>query len=210
MTKNSFGLLISGHRSRPFAILLAAAFALNGCVAAVLTGAAVGGIVVVQERSAEDALEDTKINTEIATALIEKDESLFTKVDVDVVEGRVLMTGSVPSPDDRITAAKIAWNVDGVQEVLNELQVNDTSGIDDFAKDTWITTQLRAKTLGDLDINDLNYSFDTVNGVVYVLGIAQNQVELDRVTTHARNISGVKRVVSYVVIKDSSKRKSSS
>jgi len=209
MAMKLFILTIARRKVWPIVILLLAAGALNGCVAAALTGVAVGGVVTVQERSAEAALEDTKINAAISTAMIEKDEKLFTKVDVDVVESRVLLTGSVPSPDDRIDAAKVAWSVEGVKEVLNELQVNDTSGLDDFAKDTWITTQLRAKTLGDLDINDLNYTFDTVNGIVYVLGIAQDQVELDRVTTHARNIAGVKKVVSYAVIKDSAKRKSS-
>ncbi len=197
------------HPLATMIVILTAALALNGCVAAVLTGAAVGGVVVAQERSAESALEDTRINTEIATALINKDEALFRQIDVDVVEGRVLLTGAVPNADDRVEAAKISWNVEGVQEVLNELQIDDTSGLDDFAKDTWITTQLRAKTLGDLDINDLNYTFDTVNGVVYILGISQSQVEMERVTTHARNIAGVKQVVNYAVIKDSSKRKSS-
>ena len=65
------------------------------------------------------------------------------------------------------------------------------------------------KTLADLEIADINYTFDTVNGVVYILGIAQDREELDRVTTHASNIAGVAKVVSHAVLKDDPERKSS-
>ena len=53
----------------------------------------------------------------------------------------------------------------------------------------------------------VNYSIETINGVIYVMGIAQSQDELDRVVNHARNISGVQRVVSYVRLKDDPKRR---
>ncbi len=48
----------------------------------------------------------------------------------------------------------------------------------------------------------MNYTTDVVHGVVYVMGIGQNQAEVDRVVVHARNLSGVKRVENYVVLKD--------
>ncbi len=192
----------------PLFVLLAAAVGLSGCfLAAAATGVAVGGIIYAQERDAGDAVEDTKIHASILEGLLQKDEALFRKVDVEVVEGRVLLTGSVPGPDDRVEAARIAWNVDDVKVVLNEVQVSDTSGVEDFARDAWITTQLRGKTLGDLEVTDLNYSFDTVNGTVYIMGIAQDQSELERVTTHARNIPGVVQVVSHAVMKDDAARR---
>jgi hypothetical protein len=48
------------------------------------------------------------------------------------------------------------------------------------------------------NIQSINYSIDTVQGVVYLMGVAQNQVELNHVIDVARGISGVKQVVSYV------------
>jgi osmotically-inducible protein OsmY len=91
--------------------------------------------------------------------------------------------------------------------VLNELNVTDRSEIRDYPRDAWITTQLKTKMLTDKGVLQINYSVETINGVVYLLGIAQSQDELDRVTNHARNISGVQRVVSYVRLKDDPKRR---
>jgi osmotically-inducible protein OsmY len=88
--------------------------------------------------------------------------------------------------------------------VLNEIQVTDRGGLLDFALDTWVSTQLRTKLLLDRDIRALNYNVETVNGVIYLIGIAQNELELERVTNHARTIENVVKVVSHVRIKGAS------
>jgi len=191
----------------PVALLGMASLA-GGCAPVVVGSAATVGVAAAQERTVGDAVDDTTIHAQVSSGLLQKSERLFTKVGIDVVEGRVLLTGNVPQPEDRVEAARIAWNVNGVKEVLNEIEVNDTSGLTDFAKDAWITTQLRAKALTDRDVIDINYSIETVNAVIYLFGIARSQQELNRITTHARNIPGVRRVVSHVVLKTDPRRKS--
>lgn len=181
----------------PVCTCLAAAY-LSGCVPLVAGAAATTGVAVVQERSVGSALDDTAMDANINALLLGESGALFRKVGVEVLEGRVLLTGVVPTPEDRIKATMVAWRSPGVKEVINELQVSDKTGIVNYSKDAWITTLLRAKILTDSNILDINYSVETVNGVIYLIGIAQNQGELDRVTNYARNISGVERVVSYV------------
>lgn len=171
---------------------------LSGCVPVVVGAATTTGVAVVQERSVGSALDDTAIDANINALMLDESGRLFRKVGVEVLEGRVLLTGSVQNPDDRIKATMVAWRAPGVKEVINELQVSDKKGIVNYTKDAWITTQLRTKILTDSKILDINYSVETVNGVIYLLGIAQSQAELDKVTGYARNISGVERVVSYV------------
>ena len=61
-----------------------------------------------------------------------------------------------------------------------------------------ITLQLRYRMLRDRDIFDINFSVETVNGIVYLMGISRTEAELEKVTTHARNIAGVRKVVSHV------------
>ena len=190
------------------ALMMVAALALGGCAGAVVGAAATGGVAAAQERTVGQAIDDQVIQTEINHLLLQRSESLFTNVDTEVVEGRVLMTGNVNSPDERIDATRFAWQVDGVKEVLNELLVNDKSSIADYAKDSSITLQLRTRMLGDSKILDINYSVETVKGVVYLFGIAQDDAELKRVTAHARTIKGVKEVVSHVVLKDHPSRQS--
>ncbi len=173
----------------------------SGCVPLAIGAGAATGMAVAQERSVGTNVDDTTMRINIEALLLKEDEPLASMVGVEVLEGRVLLTGSVRSPDDRIRATNIAWHSPGVKEVINELQVTDKSGLGNLAKDSWITTKLRARLLADTSISDINYSIETVNGVIYLLGIAANQQELDRVNNYARNISGVERVVSYVRVK---------
>ena len=192
------------------AIMLAVAGLSAGCTP---TGVAVGagasvGVAAVQERSIGDAIDDNVINVEINHFLLQESQDLFRQVALDVVEGRVLLTGSVPFPEHRVDAARLAWQADGVREVINEIQVTDRSGVIDFARDAWITTQLSAKLLRDREISDINYNIETVNSVIYLIGIAQHDRELERVTGHARTIAGVRKVISHVRLKDDPRRRS--
>jgi hypothetical protein len=71
----------------------------------------------------------------------------------------------------------------------------------DQARDTVISTRLRTDLVADSQIKSINYTVRTENGVVYVIGSARSQAELNRVTDYARNIPNVRRVVSYVRIR---------
>jgi osmotically-inducible protein OsmY len=191
------------------AVLVAIALLGGGCTGALVGAGATAGVTVAQERSVGSAIDDATIHVDINRRLLEKHESLFRRVGIEVIEGRVLLTGAVPEPDDRIEAVRIAWTVKGVREVINEIEVTDKTGVMNYAKDVWITTQLRTKMLTDTKVSDINYNIETVNGVIYLMGIAQGQSELDRVTNYAREISGVRQVKSHVQLKDDPRRRGS-
>jgi len=182
--------------------LLAAAATLGGCAEAVLGAGAATGVAIAQERSVGDAVDDAGIVVRVNAELLRADEQLFSRAEVKSVEGRVVLTGTVPRPEQRIEASRIAWSVSGVRQVDNEIQVVDKTSVVDYAKDSWITTRLRSKILADSKVADINYTVETVNGVIYLIGIARSQSELDRVIDYARNIGGVIKVVSHVRVKD--------
>jgi len=79
--------------------------------------------------------------------------------------------------------------------------VHDGTGVGGYAKDSWIIAKLRARMMFEKRVLSINYNIDCVNGVVYLMGIAQDQDELNRVMHLARNISGVQNVISYVRLK---------
>ncbi len=185
------------------AALIFAAPWLQGCT---VGGAAVGagasaGVAAYQERGLTAAVKDLKITAQIIDAMYRKNNTLNLIIGVEAYEGRVLLTGTVKDPKDRADAVRLAWTVAGVRDVLNEIQVNPDSGVVDLAKDTWITAQLQYTLTFDKEVLAINYVVETVNGVVYLIGIAQDRRELDRVKAHAANISYVRRVVSHVRIK---------
>ena len=192
------GLVLAG--------LLGGAALQYGCAGAVVGGAATAGIGVAQERSVGDAIDDTTIATKLSARLFDDSFRLFRDVDLEVVEGRVLLTGKVEKPESRLRAEELAWKVDGVKEVANAIQVTTEGGIGSYASDVRISNELRAKIIGDGDILGINYSIETVSQIVYLIGIAQSEEELDRVIAHARSIKGVKKVESYVRLKDDPRR----
>ena len=112
-----------------------------------------------------------------------------------------MMTGRVATEDMRADAIRIAWATEGVKDVINEINVS-ANPLSDIANDTWITTQLKSKMTFDTEVLAINYTVETVGAVVYLIGIAQDQTELDRVLNHARSINYVQRVVNHVRIKE--------
>jgi osmotically-inducible protein OsmY len=52
----------------------------------------------------------------------------------------------------------------------------------------------------DQSINFINFSVDTVNGVVYIFGIARDQEEISRIIKHARNINYVENIINYMSV----------
>jgi len=187
--------------------LLMAAPALSGCVGAAVGAGATAGVAASEERGIKNAANDKGIQIAINERMLQKSMTLFRKVSVTVYEGRVLLTGVVPTQEDSDEAARIAWANERTIEVLNELQVAPGGDLIDAANDAWISSQLRFKLTGDKDVVDLNYSIETVNGVVYLLGLAQSEQEIIRVTDHARTIKGVRRVVSHVLLKTDPRRR---
>ena len=196
----------SQHKMNPLFTFLSL-LALTACAApGIVAGAATAGLTVAQERSIGTVIDDTAIELQIQHYLLQASDGLFIRVGIEVHEGRVLLTGVVPAPDDRVEAVRQAWQVNGVLEVINEVQVSDRAGITDYLRDVKITSQLRFKMLRDRDISDVNYTVETVNGIVYLMGIARSRPELDKVTTHARNIAGVQKVFSHVRLSGGDRR----
>lgn len=180
----------------------------SGCVPVVMYGAGKTAEVVAQERTTGDFLDDASLLTKIKERFLNRDfNDLFANVEVKVLEGRVLLTGNVDKPETRIEAERLVWEIPGVHEVVNEIQFTDQSGFNNYALDVWISTQVRTRLLVAKNVRSVNYSVNTVNQTVYLLGIAQDQDELDRAVNVAATTQYVKQVVSHVVLKDDPRRR---
>ena len=179
-------------------LLLAAG--LSGCVGLAVGAGATAGTAAMQDRGLGGVIDDTVIHGKITSAYLANDVK-FKLIAAKVHEGRVLLTGTVRKPEDRIEVVRHAWKVKGVKTVINEIRVEDDSGVLDLARDKWVSAQLRLKITFDAKIKAINYAIDTVNGTVYLMGVAQNERELALVRNHARSLEYVRRVVSHVRIK---------
>jgi osmotically-inducible protein OsmY len=178
-------------------LVLALTVGLNGCVGVSLDP---------EERPVSKAVDDFNTRTELSARLLAEDPEMFTNVSTSVIEGRVHLSGNVLDEELRLKATELAWQTPNVTEVVNDIEVTDRTGLVDAARDRWISTKVRARLLADTSIRDVNYTIDTQNRVVFILGIAQNRVELDKVIAHARAVNNVERVVNYAVLKDDPRR----
>lgn len=172
---------------RVLACLLLAAPLLGGCLS---------------DRTFGESLDDTSAATEVKTRLLGAGlNGRFMEVDVAVVDRFVLLSGRVASEADAKEAERIAWTVGSVDEVANELVV----GYWDLGRDmndAWITEQIRMRLIADNDIKGTNFNIQVHSGTVYLLGLARTEDELRRAAEHASVVSGVKKVVSYVKMRE--------
>jgi osmotically-inducible protein OsmY len=180
-------------------VMLAGA-GLSGCTpVGVAAGAgATIGVAAAQEGGLRQATTDTAIRLQISDLWLKKSVDMYRRLSMTVTEGRVLVTGSVPYADMRVDAIRLAWQADGVRQVINEVKVDDGPGIAGYMTDSWITGDIKTHLTFDKYIQSINYTVDTEGGTVYLMGVAQDQKELDRVLDYARNTKYVKNVVSYV------------
>jgi len=172
----------------------------------VIGGAATVGTAAAEERGLSASASDLRIKAQVTDLWLRSDRDLFSRLTVTVREGRVQITGAVKKPEDQIEAIRLAWQIDGVKQVLDEIQVEDQSGFVDYTRDVRIAQAMRNRLLVDREIRNINYTVDVVNATIYLMGIAQNSTELDRVLAHARDISGVRRVVNHVILRDDPRR----
>ena len=192
----------NSHHTSPLTavVLLLCALALSGCAGAVVGVGTAAVAASTTEKGFSTSVSDGMIFAKLKDRFIQQNSSLLTSADVSVNDGAVLFTGKVKTPEDKIQATRLAWEIKGVREVVNELQVTDTSSIKDIAKDLAASATLRGKMIADKDISSLNFSIDVVNGIVYLSGVASTPEEMDKVISHAENLRFAQEVVNYIIL----------
>ncbi|MDC3155186.1 BON domain-containing protein [Pelagibacteraceae bacterium] len=182
-------------------IFLCVPYLFSAC-AQVLTGTAAKVITVTKEdRTIGEFVDDALIKTVIKNTYFDQSGNLFFNVDVEVSQGRVLLTGTVENMDLKIEATRIAWGVEDVKTVINELQISNSDNIFNFADDLVISTKVSGRLILEAEVNSLNYNIETVNKVVYIIGIANSDDEQKKVIDIASDVYGVEGVIDYITIK---------
>ena len=179
--------------------VVVAGFALAGCTSpTIILDAAT---TVAEDRSMSQVATDVGLKIDINAKLLSNEyRDLFFDVNTNVYENRVMLTGSVETAGQKRRATLLVRGVKGVTKVINELQVTADGSLKDTANDLWIETKLKARLVGADGVSSINYRWRSVNGVVYFIGVAQNQDELAKVIRLARGTSHVNNVVSHVRI----------
>jgi osmotically-inducible protein OsmY len=188
-------------RTTAIFLALGASALSSGCVAVTGAAAVAGGMVAVQDRTIGRSLDDAAASNTVKTRLMALDNAAYMRVDVEMAQGQLLLSGTTPTAEHKAMAERIAWSVAGIDEVANEIEVGRNPGMLRSGLDNFITAQVRTKILADSQIKGVNYNIETQKGVVYLMGLARSEEELQRAAESASMVRGVERVVSYVVVR---------
>lgn len=175
-------------------LALGGASALSGCVPLALGGAAAGTAVVATDRRTSGAqLDDKTISLKVENQ-IAKQLGDTARVNASVYEGRVLLTGDVPTEAAKTQAGDIARKIEKVRIVNNQLNVGPITPLGDRSNDAWLSSKVRAALLETKYVPSGTISTTTERGVVYLMGKVTQQ-EGDYAATAAAGVSGVVKVV---------------
>ena len=181
-------------------LLISSALALSGCVNAAIGIGTAAVAASTTEKGLSTSVSDSVIQAKLSESFIQTSQSIFLNVETSVNDGSVLLTGKLKTQEEKITATRLSWEIRGVREVINEIQLSEASSFKSSAKDLAASAQLRAALIRDADISSLNFSIDVVNGIVYLSGVAENEEERERVVAHAQELRFAKQVVSYIIL----------
>ena len=145
-------------------------------------------------------IDDTIMQKNLTARLALADKKYFLRVQSEVLDGRIFLSGKVDEPEDKIQITKIAWETKGVRSVKNAITIKGQSNFKSTAKDILITSQLRSALIFNKKIKSRNYTLETINKIIYIFGIAMNDNEKKEVINEANKIYNVKEVIPSIYL----------
>src|SRR5690606_12966326 len=134
--------------------------------------------------------------------LLAADRAAFQEVDVEVAGRNLLLSGAAPTEEHKRAAETIARSVPTIENVYNEIFAGERSGILRSAADEPITAQIPARLPASPHVRAINVNIETFHGNVYLMGTARSQAELQRAAEIASVVGGVRRVVSFMQVRE--------
>ena len=188
-------------RIKKFYFLLIFLVFLNGCSGTSSRGLFGTGVsVAIDPRSLGTQIDDSIMEKNLITRLTMEEKKYFLSVKTKVLDGRIFITGKVDNPEEKLKITKIAWETSGVRSVRNDIKIKEKFNFKQSAKDTLITSQLRAALIVNKNIKSGNYQIDTYKKNIYIYGIARNKDELEIVVDEANSILDVNKVIASILL----------
>ena len=181
-----------------FLILLVLLNSCSGTSSRGLFGTGVS--VAIDPRSLGTQIDDSIMEKNLITRLTMEEKKYFLSIKTKVLDGRIFITGKVDNPEEKLKITKIAWETSGVRSVRNDIRIREKFNFKQSAKDTLITSQLRAALIVNKNIKSNNYQIDTYKKNIYIYGIARNRDELDIVINEANSILDVNKVIASILL----------
>mgnify|MGYP006138610873 CR=1 FL=1 len=173
---------------------------LTSCVKSNLTTFGKGVSIGFDPRTVGMQIDDTLMQKKLVARLTILEKKYFLKIQVEILDGRIFLTGKVDEPEEKIKITKMAWETKGVRSVKNAIEIKGQSNFKSTTKDILITTQLKTALLFNKLVKSGNYTLETINKTIYIFGIAMNDEEKKEVIEEANKIYDVKEVIPTIYL----------
>ena len=175
------------------ALVAALGAGLSACAPLIFGGAAVGALMASDRRTSGAQIEDEGIELRSASRIR---DSLVDRTHVNITSynRQVLLTGEVPTAQDKQLVEQIVSRVDNVRAIVNELAVLGNTSLTQRSSDALVTGKVKAAMVDAKDLFANSFKVVTERGTTYLMGRV-SQREGDRATEIARGTSGVLKVV---------------
>jgi len=175
------------------ALAVATLASMQGCIALLGAGAVAGGLSLNDRRTGGTQIEDQAIELKSGGRLR---EAIGDKGHVNVTSYNriVLLSGEVATDADKAAAEKAVRDIEGVSNVVNELEVGANSTISTRSSDTVITTRVKSALIDAKDVQASAIKVVTERGNVYLMGRVTER-EATRASEVARAQPSVLKVV---------------
>ena len=145
-------------------------------------------------------IDDTLMQKNLVAKLVLTEKKYFLSIQVEILDGRIFLTGKVDKPEEKIKITKMAWEIKGVRSVKNAIEIRGQSNFKSTRKDILITTQLRTALLFNKLVKSGNYTLETINRTIYIFGIAMDDNEKKEVIDEANQIYDVEKVIPTIYL----------
>ena len=173
---------------------------LTGCATGNLSTFGKGVSIGFDPRTVGMQIDDTLMQKNLVARLTLAKKKYFLYIQVEILDGRIFLTGKVDEPEEKIRITKLAWETKGVRSVKNAIEIKGYSNFKSSAKDILITSQLRTALLFNRSVKSGNYTLETINKIIYIFGIAIDDEEKREVIDEANKIYDVKEVIPTIYL----------
>ena len=173
-------------------------FILASCTSVGRFGAGVD--ITFDPRTIGMQIDDTIMQKNLVARLTLTEKKYFLSIQVEILDGRIFLTGKVNEPEEKIKITKLAWETKGVRSVKNAITIKGQSNFKSTAKDILITTQLRTALIFNKETKSGNYTLETINKKIYIFGIAEDNEEKKEVMVEANKIYDVKKIIPTIYL----------
>ena len=156
--------------------------------------------VAFDPRSVGTQIDDSIMQKSLSAKILLLDKRYLLSVRSKVLDGRIFLTGKVENPEEKLKLTKLAWEVQGVRSVRNDIKVKEDFNFQQSAKDVLITSQLRTALILNKNVKASNYQIDTYKKKIYIYGIALVPEEKDLVIKEAKEILDVIDVIASIIL----------